>query len=176
MFDLVFLGNFFTKMRSFCAHQTGNFLNISKLTFVCSPLLMPSMACQTLITLFLGHPVQKDKLGLDNVICDAYYAFLLLLLQIICSSFRGHTVSKFLPSNSKGCLDSSKHCWSIDSEGDLLLVKSQNLLVAVVLRCQLELGLGVIHAQNSLETVTNCFQVFKLRSLSHKTPSHSPTR
>ena len=26
-------------------------------TFVCSPLLMPSMAYQTLITLFLGHPV-----------------------------------------------------------------------------------------------------------------------
>ena len=32
MFDLVFLGPFFTKMRSFCAHQTGNFLNFSKLT------------------------------------------------------------------------------------------------------------------------------------------------
>ena len=36
MFDLVFLGPFFTKMGSFCAHQTGNFLNFSKLTLLLS--------------------------------------------------------------------------------------------------------------------------------------------
>ena len=32
MFDLAFLSCFFTKMWSLCAHQTGNFLNFSKLT------------------------------------------------------------------------------------------------------------------------------------------------
>ena len=36
MFDLVFLGNFFTKMRSFCANQTGYFLNFSKITLLLS--------------------------------------------------------------------------------------------------------------------------------------------
>ena len=36
MFDLVFLGNFFTKMTSFCANQTGYFLNFSKITLLLS--------------------------------------------------------------------------------------------------------------------------------------------
>ena len=36
MFDLVFLGHFFTKIRSFCAHQTENFLNFSKITLLLS--------------------------------------------------------------------------------------------------------------------------------------------
>ena len=31
-------------------------------TFLCSPLLMPSKACQTLLTYFLGHPVVCIKL------------------------------------------------------------------------------------------------------------------
>ena len=36
MFDLIFLRHFLTKMRSFCAHQKGNFLNFSKLTLLLS--------------------------------------------------------------------------------------------------------------------------------------------
>ena len=51
MFNLVFLGYFFTKMRSFCAHQTGNFLNFSKIT-----LLLSLAQFWTIITLYFGHP------------------------------------------------------------------------------------------------------------------------
>ena len=36
VFDLIFLRHFLTKMRSFCAHQKGNFLNFSKLTLLLS--------------------------------------------------------------------------------------------------------------------------------------------
>ena len=39
-----FVSQFLPKMNSFCAHQKGNFLNFSKLNFVSSPLLIPSMA------------------------------------------------------------------------------------------------------------------------------------
>ena len=34
IFRLIFLSHFLTKMRSFCAHQKGNFLNFSKLTLL----------------------------------------------------------------------------------------------------------------------------------------------
>ena len=34
MFDLTFLGRFFTNIGSFCAHWKGNFLNFSKLTLL----------------------------------------------------------------------------------------------------------------------------------------------
>ena len=36
IFDLIFLRHFLAKMRSFCGHQTGNFLNFSKLTLLLS--------------------------------------------------------------------------------------------------------------------------------------------
>ena len=36
VFDLIFLRHFLTKMRSFCAHQKGNFLNFLKLTLLLS--------------------------------------------------------------------------------------------------------------------------------------------
>ena len=36
IFDLIFLRHFLTKMRSFCAHQKGNFLNFAKLTLLLS--------------------------------------------------------------------------------------------------------------------------------------------
>ena len=34
VFDLIFLRHFLTKMRSFCAHQKGNFLNFSQLNLL----------------------------------------------------------------------------------------------------------------------------------------------
>ena len=36
IFDLILLSHFLTKMRSFCVHQKGNFLNFSKLTLLLS--------------------------------------------------------------------------------------------------------------------------------------------
>ena len=36
IFELIFLSHFLTKMRTFCAHQKGNFLNFSKLTLLLS--------------------------------------------------------------------------------------------------------------------------------------------
>ena len=36
IFGLIFLSHFLTKMRSFYAHQKGNFLNFSKLTLILS--------------------------------------------------------------------------------------------------------------------------------------------
>ena len=70
VFDLIFLRHFLTKMRSFCAHQKGNFLNFSKLTLLLSldhSWLPPSV--------FLGHPVDSQvppwasKKGFTQIWC-----------------------------------------------------------------------------------------------------------
>ena len=59
VFDLIFLRHFLTKMRSFCAHQKGNFLNFSKLTLLLSldHSWCPQWPIKCYRAFFLGHPV-----------------------------------------------------------------------------------------------------------------------
>ena len=58
MFDLGFLSCFFCKNGNFLCSLERKFPDFFKThpTFVFSPILMPSMACQTLIPLFFGTP------------------------------------------------------------------------------------------------------------------------
>ena len=71
VFDLIFLRHFLTKMRSFCAHQKGNFLNFSKLTLLLSldHSWCPQWPIKRYRAFFLGHPVLFQYLGkyLDKV-------------------------------------------------------------------------------------------------------------
>ena len=62
MFDLDFLGGFFTKIGSFCAHWKGNFLNFSKLTLLSSLVHFwcPLWPFKRGSQFFLGHPVHID--------------------------------------------------------------------------------------------------------------------
>ena len=59
VFDLIFLRHFLTKMRSFCAHQKGNFLRFWKLTLLLSLVhsWCPLWPIKHKIAFFLGHPV-----------------------------------------------------------------------------------------------------------------------
>ena len=58
-FELIFLSHFLTKMRSFCAHQKGNFLNFAKLTLLLSLVhsWCPLWPVKRKRAFFLGHPV-----------------------------------------------------------------------------------------------------------------------
>ena len=62
VFDLIFLRHFLTKMRSFCAHQKGNFLNFSKLTLLLSldHSWCPQWPIKCYRAFFLGHPVYNE--------------------------------------------------------------------------------------------------------------------
>ena len=59
IFELNFLSQFLTKMRSFCAHQKGNFLNFSKLTLLLYLVhsWCPQWPIKRYRAFFLGHPV-----------------------------------------------------------------------------------------------------------------------
>ena len=61
VFDLIFLKHFLTKMRSFCAHQKGNFLNFSKLTLLLSLdySWCPQWPIKCYRAFFWGHPAHK---------------------------------------------------------------------------------------------------------------------
>ena len=63
VFDLIFLRHFLTKMRSFCAHQKGNFLNFSKLTLLLSLdySWCPQWPIRCYRAFFLGHPVELQN-------------------------------------------------------------------------------------------------------------------
>ena len=59
IFDLIFLSHILPKIRSFCAHQKGNFLNFLKLTLLSSLVhsWCPLWPVKHKRAFFLGHPV-----------------------------------------------------------------------------------------------------------------------
>ena len=78
MFDLVFLSRFFTKMMSFCVHQTGNFLNFSKLTLLLSLVKFwcPLRPFKRGSLFFLGQPVFEQFCTAEGmVVCKRVFVY-----------------------------------------------------------------------------------------------------
>ena len=66
IFGLIFLSHFLTKMRSFCAHQKGNSLNLSKITLLLSIVQFwyPLWPVKHKGAFFLRHPVLTDGISM----------------------------------------------------------------------------------------------------------------
>ena len=84
IFGLIFLSHFLTKMRSFCVHQKGNFLNFSKLTLLLSLVHFwyPLWPVKHKRAFFLRHPVMYCRVNKHRLnYTEVSLSFLCLLLS-----------------------------------------------------------------------------------------------